>query len=105
MVSELRKSLRENSDVLDEMEEQIEEETPSLFLDYAAADEEDRAMLDVSYVGFPPFAVRYSDPHVYRPTSRLLGRITDCKHAMNGTCSEMEYRPPLLRCCMVTLKV
>lgn len=48
MVSELRKSLRENSDVLDEMEEQIEEETPSLFLDYAAADEEDRAMLDVS---------------------------------------------------------
>lgn len=48
MVSELRKSLRENSDVLDEMEEHIEEETPSLFLDYAAASEEDRAMLDVS---------------------------------------------------------
>lgn len=48
MVSELRKSLRENSDVLDEMEEQIEEETPSLFLDYASASEEDRAMLDVS---------------------------------------------------------
>lgn len=48
MVSELRKSLRENSDVIDEMEEQIEEETPSLFLDYVAADDEDRHMLDVS---------------------------------------------------------
>ena len=62
MVSELRKSLRENSDVMDEMEEQIEEETPSLFLDYATADEEDRAMLDVSmtvqsqsYIRLTPF--------------------------------------------------
>ncbi|KAK9896386.1 hypothetical protein P389DRAFT_196478 [Cystobasidium minutum MCA 4210] len=31
------------------MEEQIDEKTPSLFLDYATADEEDRAMLDTHF--------------------------------------------------------
>lgn len=46
---ELRGSLRENSQVLDDLEEMVEDEQPALFSEYASADPETRGMMDVSF--------------------------------------------------------
>ena len=45
---ELRGSLRENSQIMDDLEEFVEDEQPALFSEYAAADPETRQMMDVS---------------------------------------------------------
>lgn len=102
MVSELRKSLRENSDVLDEMEEQIEDETPALFLDYAAASEEDRAMLDVSRVTLKDAAFEPNAHNVCRLISKSLEHSIASRPAVNGTASAAVSPLQSPRCLMTT---
>ena len=48
MVRELRGSLQENAQFLDELEENVNDETPQLFKDFLGASEEDRALMEVS---------------------------------------------------------
>ena len=48
MVRELRGSLQENAQLLDEMEEDVNEDTPQLFKDFLGASEEDRVLMEVS---------------------------------------------------------
>ena len=61
MMRELRGSLRENSQIMDDLEEFVEDEQPALFSEYAAADPETRQMMDVSLASTcPALSVRNS---------------------------------------------